>query len=75
VKFFNEKICLYAAHFSKKCGCNYINVHNDGKEISEEQMAAAKRTGTGAIISRFGGMLYIKSDKGAVDMSFTLPRV
>ena len=40
-------------------------------------MAAAnkKMAGTGAIISRFGGMLYIKFDKSAVDMGFTLLRV
>ena len=77
VKFFNEEIGPYAAHSSKKRGCNYNTVHNEGKGISEEQMAAAnkKMAGTGAIISRFGGMLYIKSDKGAVDMGFTLPRV
>ena len=65
VKFFNEEISPYAAHFSEKCGCNYINVHNEGKGISEEQIAAAnkKMAGTGAIISRFGGTLYIKFDK------------
>jgi hypothetical protein len=53
-----------------------VNVHNEGKGISEAQMAAAnkKMAGAGAIISRFGGIFYVKSDKGAVDMGFTLPR-